>query len=51
MRAPKYSQPMRYSQVEKAVKIITRQSFERLRVEIRDLKTRLSKVEKNLSKT
>jgi hypothetical protein len=51
MRAPKYSQPMRYSQVEKAAKTITGQNFERLRTEVRDLKARLSKVEKKLSKT
>lgn len=51
MRAPKYSQPLRYSQVETAAKTITRQNFERLRTEVRDLKARLNKVEKKLSKT
>jgi hypothetical protein len=42
MRAPKYSQPMRHSQVEKAAKTIARQDFERLRAEVRDLKAKIS---------
>jgi predicted RNA-binding Zn-ribbon protein involved in translation (DUF1610 family) len=46
MRAPKYSQPMRYSQVEKTARTITRPYFETLRAEVRDLKARLRKVEK-----
>jgi hypothetical protein len=49
MRAPKYSQPMRYSQVEKAAKTITRQNFETLRSEVQRLKVRLRKVEKKLN--
>jgi hypothetical protein len=40
---------MRYSQVEKAARTITRKNFERLRAEVRDLKARLRKVEKKLN--
>jgi hypothetical protein len=50
MRAPKYSHPMRYSQVEKAARTITRQNFDALRAEIRRLNARLNKVEKKLEK-
>jgi hypothetical protein len=45
VRAKPYSQPMRYSQIEKAVKSVTRPHFVNLQSQISDLKKRLKKLE------